>query len=171
MLFTGILVFIIITLGYQRITGELPNIFGYSIMYVQSGSMEPEIMTGDAIIVKKCDALSLIKDDVICYKSKDGIMAGKYITHKVVKAPYEEDGKYLLVTRGVANYIDDDPINIDQVVGIYVGKSKLLTYLYQFFKTIYGLITILIIIAITIANEIIEMFKKEKEESEDEKSK
>ena len=40
----------------SRIIGETPSIFGYYIFHVSSDSMEPTLVTGDAIRVHSVDA-------------------------------------------------------------------------------------------------------------------
>ena len=55
-IFTIVLVILIITVIFlfvTRLSGNAPSIFGYHVFRVSSGSMEPELMKGDVILVKK----------------------------------------------------------------------------------------------------------------------
>ena len=47
--------------------GEMPGVFGVKPAIVLSGSMEPEILTGDMIFLHKTDPDLLQTGDVICY--------------------------------------------------------------------------------------------------------
>jgi len=166
-IFTLVLIAILALVMMQKLTGEIPGLFGYHLMYVLTGSMEPELMIGDAIIVKEIDAKQLQLDDIICYYGTHGEMKGKLITHKVVKAPYEEGGTVMLQTQGVANNTADEPIEAEQVVGKMVLKLSVVGKLYQFFCTVPGLIVVLVPIILMMAAEVKRMFTLAKEDIAD----
>lgn len=151
---TAVLVLILVVVMQQKLTGNVPGLFGYHLMYVLTGSMSPELEAGDSILVKKADAETLQVGDVICYYGTSGEMAGQLITHKVIRAPYEEDGKRFLQTKGVANPVADEPIETSQVFGKVVFRLRLLGKLYKYFCTVPGLITVLTPIAVMMVLEI-----------------
>ena len=109
------LALLIVMMLYTRIKGEVPSVFGYSILRVSSGSMEPELMVGDVILDKNIDDVQSIRiDDIVTYKGS-GETDGLLITHKVIKAPYKaDDGTYYLQTKGIANEIPDNEISVDR---------------------------------------------------------
>ena len=44
--------------------GEVPSVFGFSVLQVSTGSMEPEYMTGSVVVVKETDHAEPKKGDV-----------------------------------------------------------------------------------------------------------
>ena len=84
---------------------EYVNIFGYSILSTETGSMSPTIEKGDIVIVKIGDEIK--ENDIITYK-QDNVL----ITHRIEQI----DGD-TIITKGDYNNIQDEPIKKDQVVG------------------------------------------------------
>ena len=150
------LAFLIVMMIYSRIKGEVPSVFGYSILRVSTGSMEPELMVGDVILDKDVDDVQSIKvDDVITYRGS-GELSGMLITHKVVKAPYlAEDGTYYLQTKGIANEIADKEISADKVVSVMVCKIPQLDALYNFFLSPWGLVIFIVLIVLIFFDELV----------------
>ena len=153
------LTFVIILTMITRLTGGTPSVFGYSLFRVSSGSMEPELEIGDVIVMKSCDGLSVKKGDIVTYESKSGEMAGKLVTHRVVKAPYKEKADYYIVTKGDANIGEDEPIGVSQVKGILVTKISILSFIYNIFVTPVGLLIIIALIIFAFFNEIVILVK------------
>src|SRR5574344_1153276 len=80
-----ILVFnIIIMLKSFIKPNEVPGVLGYKPMIVLTGSMEPNIMRGDLVVVKETKD-DVVKDDIISYRDKEGLI----ITHRIVAVFYE----------------------------------------------------------------------------------
>lgn len=161
---TVLLLCILVLAMVQRISGATPGIGGFHLMQILTGSMEPEIMTGDAVLVRECSAADVKIGDVICYKSRTGEMSGKMITHKVIEGPYEKDGETWLRTKGTANDVADDPIRAEQVYGIVVCRLTLIGKLYSFFCTVPGLIVIVLPIVLIMIGEIRSMIRVAREE-------
>lgn len=82
------------------------NYFGYRILEVASGSMQPTLDLNDILLVK-VNEQDLKTDDIIAYKSEDSI-----ITHRIVMIDNDN-----LVVKGDANNTVDSPIKKDQVIG------------------------------------------------------
>ncbi|MGN0498521.1 MAG: signal peptidase I [Acutalibacteraceae bacterium] len=155
-----ILAFVLVLTTVSRITGNTPSIFGYSIFRVSTGSMEPELMVGDVILTKEVDDVnSLQVGEVITYRGTIGEYANMMITHKIVKAPYEENGKTYVITKGVANDIEDQPVEANQISSKLVCKIPFLDWLYSFFLTPWGLLTAIILIIVAFAGEFWNIFK------------
>ena len=173
-LLTVILVLLVIVVAasvFIKATGNTPSIGGYMLFRVATGSMEPEIMIGDVILVKEpSDYSAIAVGDVVTYESRSGVTAGRPVTHKVIKAPYEDNGEWYLQTQGIANDIPDEEINAEQLLGVMVVKIPFLKELYSFFLTPWGLLTIIALIIIAFAGEFINVVKIVGAKPDDEKS-
>ena len=154
-----ILALFVITLLYVftvRITGKTPQLFGYSVHRVISGSMEPHIEIGDVILVKKTDSPELKKGDVITYKGTQGDVAGKTVTHQIVSEPYEQNGRYYFTTQGTALGAPLDPeIDDTQVIGKVLCIIPLLGSLFDFFTHWYGYLAIILLLLVAFGSELI----------------
>lgn len=143
----------------SRINGTNPSVFGYSVYRVSSGSMRPELEVGDVILGKSVkDPMSIKVGDVVTYKGS-GELAGKLITHKVIEAPEEVDGKIVLRTKGVANEVADAPINAERVVSVVVCEIEFLAAFYNYFFSPWGLLTVIALIILVFIDELIAMIK------------
>lgn len=142
-----------------RISGKTPSVFGYSVFRVSSGSMKPELEVGDVILVKECDPMTVKEGDIVTYNGTKDEMAGKIVTHRVVKAPFKKDGEYYISTKGDANALPDPDVNVNEVFGTVQHKIVTLTFLYNIFVTPWGLIIIIALIILAFFNEIIIFIK------------
>lgn len=121
------------------------NVFGYMPFSIQTGSMEPTIMTGDLIFVKKIDTSKLEKDDVISfYAIEEGIKIIK--THRIVEID-DEGGVISYVTKGDNNdEIDAVAVAPGDVIGIYTdNKISKAGKVLDFFKSKYGFLFCIIV--------------------------
>lgn len=131
------------------------NIFGnYYSFVVQSGSMEPAIMTGDIIIVHNKN--NYYVNDVVTFVNNERI-----ITHRITEIIDENIG-ILYETKGDANRTgDEDLIVQEQIIGKVVFVLPKLGYFVSISKSKYGLIFLLLIPAfIFIVDELIKLKKK-----------
>jgi signal peptidase len=144
----------------SRVKGDTPTLFGYSVYRVSSGSMEPELMTGDVILDKVVDdASSLQVGDVITFDGT-GKLDGLIVTHKVVVAPYtDENGELMLQTQGVANEVADEPISGDTVRAIMVCKIPYIDAIYNIFLSAWGLLIFILLLILIFIDEIINIVK------------
>ena len=103
----AILVLTVIVFMGSKVNGKTPSLFGYSVLRVSTGSMQPELMIGDVILGKCVDDPTALKvGDIITYRGS-GQTEGLLVTHKVVVAPYKTaDGTYKLQTKGIAIFIN-----------------------------------------------------------------
>lgn len=153
------LVIVLVTFFMSRTSGETPSIFGYSILRVSSGSMEPELMVNDVILDHKVDDVKTLKEgDIITFKGS-GELSGLLVTHKIIKAPYEENGKIMLQTRGIANEIADQPIEATDVRGIMICKIPYLDTVYNIFLSPWGLLILIGLVILIFIDEIIAIIK------------
>jgi len=132
-------------------------LFGnYKSFLIQSGSMEPTIMTGDIIIIKQAPRYNV--NDTVTFKTNDRI-----VTHRIMKL--DEGGeKNKFITKGDANRSEDEGnIEIDQILGKVIFVIPKLGFVIHFARTIPGLILLLIVPALAlIVDQIVSISKKEK---------
>ena len=113
-----------------------PSLFGYRPLVVTSGSMEPALKTGDAIVLKKTDPADMKVDDIVTYKPPG--TEGTLITHRVVSVS-EQGGQYLFETKGDANpKVDAWTVNSDGVVGTMVYRVPFAGYILEFGDSAFG---------------------------------
>lgn len=158
----AVIVLLLVTVVYStasKLMGTYPSVFGYSILRVSSPSMEPQLSVGDIILGKSVNSPENIKvGDTVTYRGS-GELTGMYITHKVIVAPYYENGKLMLQTQGVANSTPDTPILAESVSSVVVCKLSFLNGFYNFFYSPWGLITVIALVIIIFIDELIRLVK------------
>lgn len=73
-------------------------------LVVISGSMEPEIMTGDLLVATKVDASTLEVGDVVSLPSD---LTGDLVTHRIESIESDGEGGYIISMKGDANAYSD----------------------------------------------------------------
>lgn len=121
----------------------------YYIFQIATGSMEHELFAGDYIVVEKTENYKV--GDIITYMED-----GYYITHRI-----NEIDENMIVTKGDANNSSDSPISRDKIVGKFLFKEKILTFL-----TKYKVMVIAVLIALVILESAFS--KKDDEENKEE---
>ena len=146
----------IVVLGVYVISSNFNILGNYRPYLVQSGSMEPSIMTGDIVVIQSRN--TYVINDVITFKKN----SGQIVTHRIVSVEGEKEKQYF--TKGDANRTGDEDIIInEQIVGKVVLVIPKLGYLVAFIKSGPGLIYLLIIPAIVfIFDELIKIKKNVK---------
>ncbi len=152
----AILVLTVVVFMSSKVNGKAPTFFGYSILRVSTGSMEPELMIGDVILGKSVDNPNDLKvGDIITYQGS-GQTEGLLVTHKVITAPHKtEDGTYKLQTKGVANDAPDPEISTDDVRYIMVCKLGFIDTLYNIFLSPWGLLIFIAVLLLIFVDEIV----------------
>ena len=121
---------------------EIPNVFGYKILQVMSGSMSGEFETGDTILIKEIKEESDLKiGDVITYR----IAKNTLVTHRIVNiTKIGESLNYTL--KGDANNVEDsEKILFSSIEGIYVKKLILIGKIISFMQKPYGMVIIFVV--------------------------
>lgn len=122
--YTPIVIFFIIfciCVAFQKIILRKDNIdfLGYRTYIVLTGSMEPEIMPNDMIIVRSCSQDSIKVGSIINF-FPEGKTAT--VTHRVIEI-LEKDGETLYRTKGDNNNsADTDPVKYEQIQGTVAFK-------------------------------------------------
>ena len=126
--FTTILLGILLLISiYMVITvskGGSPELFGYKVFRVLTGSMEPGIEESSCIIVKHVDENRLKEGDIITFRSQDPTIYGFFNTHRIYKISNDSStGEVIYVTKGDNNSVADDvPVRYSEISGKYVAK-------------------------------------------------
>lgn len=103
--------------------GQVPQVLGYSVFRVMTGSMEPEIREDSLLVVQKTPPEDIAPGDVISFFSPDPMLEGAVNTHRVVRIE-KENGRTQFITKGDANVIEDTyPTDASALVGRVVFKS------------------------------------------------
>ncbi|ADU28590.1 signal peptidase I SipW [Evansella cellulosilytica] len=116
-LFVSLIAMVFIVISTKASGGE-PELFGYQIKTVLSGSMEPEFKTGSIIAVEPGGDMTRFQEgDIITFVERDNIL----ITHRIVDVVHS--GEYLMYeTKGDANNAPDSSLVLsDNVVAHYTG--------------------------------------------------
>lgn len=137
----------VISVFVQKAQGKEPSVFGLRIYYILTDSMEPNIKVGDLILCKSFDGdrETLKKDDIVTFIEDDGALAGQPITHRIQKAPYEENGTWYIVTKGDNAPSADNPTPISDVRSVYSRNMPVLTFIYKIISNIFGFIFIIVL--------------------------
>ncbi|XQY90594.1 signal peptidase I SipW [Metabacillus sp. HB246100] len=119
---TGVLFFALILMVFVVVTskasGGEPQIFGYQLKTVLSGSMEPGIKTGSIIAVKPGGDMSRFSEgDVITFKQEENVL----VTHRITETIKNGD-QVMYRTKGDNNDSEDmEPVLSENVVAEYNG--------------------------------------------------
>lgn len=172
---------------------DVPNICGYSVFRVLTGSMEPAIPTDSLIVVDRMEASEVRDGDIISYFSQDPSFGGAVNTHRVVSVSQDGD-RIVFETKGDANQMSDRyPATSEDLIGKVVfvspvmGKmvrllSNPLIFLPLIILPMFGILIMNLVRTIKMTQkiakeeeeaavkEIMEMLNKSKENKEDENS-
>lgn len=122
------LAILLVNICGAKLTGNVPSVFGYSVMNIISGSMEDEIPKDSYILIKKVSPEKIEKNDIICFYSTDPKIYGIPNTHRVVEEPIITDSGIEFITKGDANPVNDtETAKGDRLIGVYVKSLDGLT--------------------------------------------
>ena len=134
--------------------GQVPQVLGYSVFRVLSGSMEPEIPRNAFLVVQKTDPEAIVPGDVISFFSPDPALDGAVNTHRVVRVEEEGDTRWFF-TKGDANLMEDAyPVSADMLVGKAVFVSGMLGIAVSLLSNplVFGLLIFLPLVVILVLN-------------------
>lgn len=144
--FVGILILLLaVSFGVSVINKKQNRptfIFGYALLWVKTGSMEPTIPERSYILVKKYDGQGVVTDDVITFVCKDSSspVYNGTVTHRVTAVT--ADG---YKTKGDNSAPDKWTVKEEDVVSKYVGNLPVLTFFGRVFSSSAGLILIAVV--------------------------
>lgn len=130
---------------------------GFRSFLVQSGSMEPAIMTGDVVIINR--QKQYFKNDVITFKDSQE----RVTTHRIVDLNQKK-----FSTKGDANRTSDpELVEEEMILGKVIVVLPKLGYLVTFCKTIPGILVLIIVpCLILIGDEVFKVIKNLKKSSD-----
>ena len=163
----------IVVVCLQRFSDNKISFFNFRIFTVVSESMKPKYDIGDVLIAKEVEPKEVKVGDTISYQGMYGDLANKVITHQVTKVEIDENGKYLFHAKGLANIVEDPVLTEDQLYGVVVYKSAILSLVYRIVGTSIGFYLFIIVpILYIIGSEVIgAMLEKEEKRRNKEKNK
>ena len=122
---------LLVSIISAKFRGEVPKIFGYSIIRITTPSMGKTIPPDTYILIKETAPEDIGRDDIICFYSDDPSIYGYLNTHRVVRV-IENNDKYEFVTKGDGNGVEDIvTAKGDKLVGKYVKNLDGLTWFSQ----------------------------------------
>ena len=134
--------------------GQVPQVMGFSILQVLTGSMEPAIPEGSMLLIRQADPYTLEKGDIISFYSPDPSLDGALNTHRIVGVETSDEG-LRFITKGDANFLEDQqPVNAGDVVGKVIYSSPALGKLVRLVSNplVFGLAILLPLLAMLIGN-------------------
>lgn len=155
----AVLLTIFVSIIILQFASQQPR-FGLSFkaFVVQSGSMEPTIVTGDLVFVR--NSRSYGKNDVITYRSPEG----HTITHRIIETKKTVDGQIQFQTRGDNNHAADPyTISGSAILGRWWFTIPKLGYIQVYGRSPLGIIVIVSVILGWIASDFTwqKLFKKQ----------
>ena len=167
-----VLALFVLVVVLQRFSDNKISFFNYRMFTVISESMTPKYKIGDILVSKETEPSKIKVGDVISYKGMSGSFKDKIITHQVTEINKNSSGKYVFHAKGLANIIEDPLVYEDQLYGVVVYKTKILSLIYKIISTPLGFFLFVFIpIVLTIGTEIIENNLEKIENSKKKKSK
>lgn len=132
-----VMVFAIIIVLFFGAMILLPQ-FDYGLIVIKSGSMEPTIKTGGAVIIKTQNTYGA--DDVITFAK-----GRELVTHRIV-AIADEDGETIYTTKGDNNNATDiAPVSKSDVRGKVIFTLPYIGYVIAFFQSRVGIMLLILI--------------------------
>lgn len=123
------LFFLVGSIISAKLKGEVPKIFGYSVMTITTPSMGDTIPVDTYILIKETSPEEIKENDIICFYSEDVNIYGYPNTHRVIRV-IQVDGGYEYVTKGDANALEDNvTAKSEKLIGKYVKNLDGVTWL------------------------------------------
>lgn len=159
-LLTLAVVFVVSIILIQRIFNNNVSLFGYRIFTIVSGSMDPEYKILDVIVSRTKEISEIEVGDDLVYIGRTGTFEGKIVTHRVIKIEME-DNKKAFYTQGIANTGVDPVVYEDQIYGVVLHKSVILSFASKLVSHPLGfMLLILVPASILIATEMYDRLQK-----------
>jgi len=141
-------------------------ILDYSVLWVMTDSMEPNIESKSFILVKRANVAELKKGDIITFKSRNSAIAGSLNTHRIDEVV--EQGKEF-ITKGDNNPIRDaEHVYAEDIKYSYVGNLHMLTFFGRVLASESGFMIFLSSIMLVVILVSIVSIKKTRNESKEE---
>ena len=119
---------------------RLPPLFGYKFLVDLTDSMLPEISSGDLIIIKEQKDYNV--NDIIAYRNRKN----ELITHRVISVKKENGKEYFNMKGDNNNAKDELLVTNKDIEGKFVKRFANIGTLLLFFKSVYGIIFLLVLV-------------------------
>lgn len=134
--------------------GQVPQVLGFSVFRVMTGSMDPEYPEGALLLVQKTPPEEIQPGDVISFFSPDPALEGAVNTHRVMRIE-KRDGDIFFVTKGDANvsedrYFPNGELLVGKVVFCSHGLGKVVSLLSN--PLVFGAVILLPLLVILLMN-------------------
>ena len=134
---------------------EIPDFLGLKSFVIISASMEPTIMTGDAIFVKEVEKSEIKKRDIISFHEDDDV-----ITHRITNIT-KNNGVTEYTTKGDNNRNEDkQKVIYDNIEGVYQFKINGFGKIVEIIKNKITLVVLLVILVLISISQVIMSKKK-----------
>lgn len=165
-----IILYNLLIIGLTYITDKNnKGILGFRAYIITTESMKPNINPGDVVIIKSIPEEELEVNDIITFKTENGIN-----THRIIKI--ENNAERLYVIKGDNNNLEDENnITFSQILGKKIFRIPILgSIAIALQDEVYIIIVAIIVLLIYIRYQSIQekdKLRREKKEKEDEKFK
>lgn len=115
-----LLMFVLVSILLVKSKGEIPDLLGFHLYVVESGSMEPTLPVGTVILSRKPrDADRLRVNDIVTFRSSSEAV----VTHRIVEVITDDEGNVSYRTRGdnPINSPDPELLTPDSVIAVFVA--------------------------------------------------
>ena len=131
-LFSAIALIIILSSGIQSESNEeAPNVMGFSVLRVVTGSMEPTLEINTVILIREVEPNNLQIGDIATYLRDDGLL----ITHRVYSIETDDFGNNIAFRlKGDANSAAGGLIPSEDIVGHVIFYSYAIGNMLMFFE-------------------------------------
>lgn len=151
------------------------QIFGYVVLRVESGSMEPTLAVGDVLLFDACDGTEVREGDIVVFRAPYGTYEGRFVTHRVTEVSVSGDGEVLIRTKGdAASGQDSWTLTAGDIVGVYEKTLPVITDVSAFLQSAGGSMLVIglpliLLVVVFVADKILSdrMAAKEKGEKAD----
>lgn len=123
---------------------QCPTVLGFGVAVVISGSMEPNIMVGDLVIIHEQDDYEL--KDVVCYTGNN-----YPVTHRIISMRTDEEGAVWYTTKGDFNNKDDGEIAADRMIGKVIAVIPDFGEFQKFIQTGGGFLLLVAMLLVVLA--------------------
>ncbi len=101
--------------------GEIPQLFGFRLYRIESGSMAPTLPVGAIILARQpADAGQLEEKDIVTFETRDGAL----VTHRIIEVLTDDKGNVSYRTKG-DNPISSPDVEVltpDRVIAVFLAK-------------------------------------------------
>ena len=116
-----LLVTSLISIQVAKSRGKTPDLLGFQLYMIESGSMKPTLPIGSVILSRKPKYAEKFQEkDIVTFKTLSGLI----VTHRIVEVLTDEEGNVSYCTRGDNPVSSPDPelLTPDRVIAVFLIK-------------------------------------------------